>query len=80
MFCWHKLYEMKIYNLRTVKRTEIQLSVYGRCDTAGKTITPVTTKQLMNQKLTYSFVLILKLRAEFRRKFDPTPVVKTTFQ
>lgn len=64
---------MKICNLRTVKRTEIELSVYSRCDTVGKTITPATTKRLVNQKLTYSFVSILKLRAEFRRKFDLKP-------
>ena len=76
MFCWRKLYEMMVCNLRTVKRTEIELSVYSRCDTVGKTITPATTKQLMNQKLTYSFASILKLRAEFKRKFDIKPVVK----
>ena len=80
MFCWRKLYEMMVCNLRTVKRTEIELSVYSRCDTVGKTITPATTKQLMNQKLTYSFASNLKLRAEFRQKFDLTPVVKTTVQ
>ena len=71
---------MMICNLRTVKRTEIESSVYSRCDTVGKTITPATTKRLMNKKLAYSFVSILKLRAEFKRKFDLTPVVKTTVQ